>query len=262
MRGDFFKDGWCHFPHDTVLMSWITENLPTARTAVTDPVNADWIRCSGTWFVGVNAIPNDDRGAVNGGSPIAGQAVDFIHQTLGLNTIKWDRAQLSICYPGYPQRSENETDAAYRFRHKFDAAHVDGLHAEGPGRRRHLREYHGFLLGLPMVTASPDAAPFVIWEGSHKIMRAGFKQILKDTPPEDWGNVDMTKDYQAIRREALRQSNRIEISAKPGEAYVIHRHALHGMAPWGESATAGPDGRMIAYFRPELEQAIDWLNTP
>jgi len=48
----------------------------------------------------------------------------------------------------------------------------------------------------------------------------------------------------------------------PGEAYLVHRFALHGVAPWDEDAKAGPDGRMIAYFRPELPDRGLWLNAP
>jgi hypothetical protein len=41
---------------------------------------------------------------------------------------------------------------------------------------------------------------------------------------------------------------------------LIHRLALHGVAPWAEGAEAGPEGRMIAYFRPEFEGlGDDWL---
>jgi hypothetical protein len=34
---------------------------------------------------------------------------------------------------------------------------------------------------------------------------------------------------------------------------------LHGMAPWADGAVADPDGRIIAYFRPELPSVADWL---
>jgi len=42
----------------------------------------------------------------------------------------------------------------------------------------------------------------------------------------------------------------------------VHRLALHGIAPWAEGATAGPDGRMIAYFRPEAGGPAGWLGAP
>jgi hypothetical protein len=52
---------------------------------------------------------------------------------------------------------------------------------------------------------------------------------------------------------------RIELPLQPGEACVLHRHLLHGVAPWGGNAPAGEDGRMIAYFRPEFSTPSDWL---
>ena len=47
-----------------------------------------------------------------------------------------------------------------------------------------------------------------------------------------------------------------------GEALLLHRHILHGVAPWTEGAE-GPDaGRMTAYFRPEFPHIADWLSAP
>jgi len=38
---------------------------------------------------------------------------------------------------------------------------------------------------------------------------------------------------------------------------------LHGVAPWSQNASAGPDGRMIAYFRPEMSGGVPaWLSAP
>jgi hypothetical protein len=42
---------------------------------------------------------------------------------------------------------------------------------------------------------------------------------------------------------------------------VLHRLALHGIAPWGPGAEAPPEGRAVAYFRPQTEGNLDdWLN--
>ena len=113
-------------------------------------------------------MPNDIHGAVGDSGPLQGKAVDFIRDELGLDGFEWDIGQISICYPGYPQPMTGESEAAFRFRRDRDAAHVDGLLPEGPQRRRHLREHHGFILGIPLVAFSEDASPFVVWEGSHK----------------------------------------------------------------------------------------------
>ena len=255
---EFFRTGWKRFPFDAAVAAWVESTLPAARAVVADPANAHWLRCGGTWFVGVNALPNDSQGAVAGGVPLAGAAVDFIHNVLSLGST-FEQAQVSVCYPGYPRRGAEESEAAFRFRLTRDAAHVDGLRAEGADRQRHLREHHGFLLGLPLTASSEGAAPLVVWEGSHEIMRAALREAFGSVPPGQWGEIDVTAAYQAARRRIFETCPRVVVAAKPGEAYLVHRLALHGVAPWAEEAGAPPDGRMIAYFRPETGTARDWL---
>ncbi len=262
LRDDFFKRGWCRFPFDPALADWVDRTLPAARAAVADPANAEWLRCGGTWFAGVNILGNDGKGGVPGGVHLSGLAVDFVRQHLDLPDFEWESAQISICYPGYPQPMDAEPEPAFRYRQKRDAAHVDGLLPEGPDRRRHLREYHGFLLGIPMAETSADASPFVIWEGSHEVIRESFQEAFAHRPPATWGDLDITEAYQATRRRIFDACDRVEVAAAPGEAYLVHRLALHGVAPWGAAARAGPDGRMIAYFRPEIGGPADWLEAP
>ena len=50
------------------------------------------------------------------------------------------------------------------------------------------------------------------------------------------------------------------VTAGRGEAYLVHRLALHGIAPWGAGATAGE--RMVIYFRPESGDPAAWLRAP
>ena len=53
---------------------------------------------------------------------------------------------------------------------------------------------------------------------------------------------------------------RVTVPAQPGEAYLVHRLALHGVAPWEDGAEAPEEGRMIVYFRPEFPAGgRDWL---
>jgi len=262
MGDDFFEKGWCRLPFDPVLDDWVRQSLGAARATVTSPKFAEWHRCEGTWFAGVNALPNDDDGAVADGPPLAGDAVNFIQGTLGLTDFAWDRAQISVCYPGYPKPMGQESEANFAFRRDRDAAHIDGLRREEPDRRRYLLEHHGFILGIPLVEASDDAAPVAVWEGSHHFARRGFEKIFADTDPAKWCELDITDAYHAVRREIFGACKRVTISAKPGEAYLIHRLALHGISPWSETASAGPDGRMIAYFRPEVGTPQDWLSAP
>lgn len=261
-RDQFFSRGWCSFKADPAIHRWVEFALSAARATLNDPAQEQWIRYQKTWFAGVNALPNDTSGRLPGGPPLAGCAIDFIVSELGLPAFEWDQAQVSICYPGYPKPMEGETIAQHNFRKNRDAAHVDGLRGTGQPKRRYLEEGHAFVLGIPMVEASSDASPFVIWEGSHEIMRKAFMSVLGDMPCSDWHKIDLTEIYQQARARCFDQCRRVTIHARPGETYLAHRLGLHGVAPWGETATAGPDGRIICYFRPTLTDMSQWLALP
>ncbi len=252
----FDRLGWCRFPFDSSVAGWVEAALPEALRVSQDPDwVANWLRCGGTWFAGVNALPNDARGAVPGGPKFSGAAAEFVETRFGSQ--HWDRAQISVIYPGYPREMAGESVSAFRFRRDRDAAHVDGLLPEGSERRRHLREAHGFVLGLPLNETSPEASPMVVWEGSHLVMRAAFAEALSGVDATNWGDVDLTDIYQQARRTCFETCRRVTVHAVPGEAYLIHRLALHGVAPWRGGA---PDtARIIAYFRPELRHVADWL---
>lgn len=259
---NFFTQGWRIFEPDPAIESWRKSSLASCRQAVTNPANRQWLRHDGTWFAGVNALENNERGEVNGGPPISGQAVQFVSRQLDIQPIRWDKAQISVCYPGYPKVSDDEPETAFRYRLKRDAAHIDGLLRIGPEKRRFLREYHGFILGIPMVDFSHDASPLVVWNGSHEIARKTFRSVLDVYTPDGWEEIDLTEIYHALRRRIFEQCKRVEIAVKPGQVFVIHRLALHGMAPWGKNASAGSDGRMICYFRPEFADPVKWLQAP
>ena len=258
----FFNRGWCKFDVDPRLMRWVETSLYAARAAREDPQHAKWLRYQETWFAGVNVLANRVDGRVDTGAALEGLAIDFIAQQLGLEGFDWDRAQVSICYPGYPQPMPGESVARARYRRDRDAAHVDGLLREGARQRRHLREHHGFILGIPMLEFDPDASPFVVWEGSQEIMRRAFAEAFADIPPPQWGEQDISEVYHGAREQAFASCERVEIHARPGQAFLAHRLILHGMAPWAEAAQAGPDGRMICYFRPNTFGPFNWLNEP
>lgn len=243
--------GWARFPSDPRLRDWARAASLRADAALADPALAHWHQCEGTWFVGVDALDNDAQGAV-GGVALEGVVLDALAPLPPLH-----RAQLSAIFSGYPRPRDGEGDAAFRYRRDRDGAHVDGLLPEGDARRRHLREPHAWILGLPLTDAPPDAAPLVVWEGSHHVMRAAFARAFDGTDPEGWGEVDVTDAYHAARREVFATCRRVAVHACPGEAYVVHRLALHGVAPW--AAPEGPP-RIIAYFRPELARIVDWLS--
>ena len=235
-------EGWRRIAFDPAILAWVEAVLPIALRLSA----ADERRHGATWRPGVNLLPNDTTGALQGGPalPVALQPCDA--------------AQLSACLPGYPRQDAGESDAAHRFRRDRDAAHLDGLLPEGPLRRRHLREMHRHILGLPLTDHAADAAPFVIWEGSQEIVRAMLRDHLSDDPRR-WGDIDLTDPYQAARREVFATCRRVEIAARPGEGYVAHRLSIHGTAPWGQS---DDPQRLIAYFRPHHPDPLAWRDAP
>ena len=169
------------------------------------------------------------------------------------------RAQVSSVFPGYPQPSPNESDAAFAYRRDRDAAHVDGLLPIGPARRRMVREPHAYILGLPLTDCDAGASALVVWEGSHRIMAAAFAAALGDWDEAARPEIDITEAYHAARRTAFERCARVALHARPGEAVLLHRLALHGISPWVDGARAPAEGRIIAYFRPELPDIGTWM---
>lgn len=262
MVTELFQRGWARCPADATLRPWLERATPLALACAQDArARAEWLQCDGTWFVGVDALPNGPDGAVEGSGPLAGAAYHAARAIYG--DLPLHRAQVSIIYPGYPRPRAGEGAGAFRYRQQRDAAHVDGLLPVGADRRRMPRERHAYILGLPMTACNEAASPLVIWEGSHEIMRAAFASVLADLPEAKWSETDLTEVYHAARREVFDTCPRVTVTAQPGEAYLIHRLALHGVAPWGPGAVAPPEGRAIAYFRPEWPDGTRaWLEAP
>ncbi len=251
--------GWTIFDHDPRTARWAAAARKAALGVVTDPANTDGLRAGGTWFVGVDVLPNAPDGSI-AGVPLAGPAIDHLHAAHALPE-EWHPAQVSVIYPGYPQPGAGETDAAFRFRRDRDGAHLDGLLAIGPARARMLREPHGFVLGLPLTPADRRAAPMVVWNGSHHVIRAAFARAFAERPEAEWPDVDLTDIYQAARRRIFETCERQVLHVPPGGAYLVHRMMLHGVAPWAKKAEAAPEGRMIAYFRPQIPLK-QWIFAP
>lgn len=244
--------GWRRIEGDPSLATWVRAALPLAIEALHN--SEDPRRCGGTWDVGLDLLPNDPDGSVGG--------VAFPWAALGLSPQPLHRAQLSAVYPGYPQPSPEDSEAAYRFRLTRDAAHLDGLLAVGPERRRMVKEPHGWILGIPLNACSADAAPLVAWQGSHGILQAALRAAFGAAPPETWGDIDVTAAYTAARKRIFETCARIVLPARPGEATLMHRMTLHGVAPWGPAALAPSEGRIIAYFRPLMPSVQHWLLGP
>ena len=237
--------GYSVFDADPDVLRWARAAHQVACQLAADPeVRAGNLRHGETWFVGVDALPNAADGSI-AGVPLWGPWQEHIPIVPA-----WHPAQLSIVYPGYPGRDPDESDANHRFRKNRFAAHVDGLLPIGPERRRYLKEPHAFILGLPLNTC--DAAPLMVWPGSHRFIGPFLADALRGDAPEE---TDITEAYQAVRRKVLESISPVPVSATPGQAILLHRHLLHGMGLWQEGASGPPEGRMIAYFRPQTRIA-------
>ncbi|MES2914484.1 MAG: hypothetical protein V4753_05120 [Pseudomonadota bacterium] len=242
--------GWQRIGPHPAIAAWAEAARQAAlHTLVT--TTEKW-RCGGTWFVGVDALPNDPDGAVDGAA--------FPWDALPIPPQPLHRAQLSIIRPGYPQPSPDETPAAFAFRRDRDAAHLDGLLPIGPTRARMVREPHAWILGLPLNDTT--ASPLTVWEGSHSLIRVALLKALEPHPPETWGDIDITEPYQKARRAVFAACRRIELPARPGEATLVHRLTIHGVSAWKPTDSAPREGRMIAYLRPQFASVQDWLTAP
>lgn len=205
------------------------------------------LRHGQTWFVGVDALPNAADGSLDE-VPLTGPWESYVTAPP-----VWHPAQLSIVYPGYPGQDAGESSSSHRYRVQRHAAHVDGLLPIGPARRRFLREPHAFILGLPLTVS--EAAPLMVWPGSHTIMGDAFRDLVGTGDPL---TVDLTAGYQAARRQVFDRIAPVPVTALPGQSVLLHRHLLHGVAPWDDCASGPPEGRMVAYFRPQFS-ADQWL---
>lgn len=262
----FLADGYLRFAADPRLVRWIEAVHPHAARLAADPaLKAAWLRCGGSWFAGVGVVGNGPDGSIDAADvpPLACDALDFARQALGFGGGALDAGQLSIAYRGYPAApADGESEAAFRFRRDRDAAHVDGLERD-VARRRRLGEAHAFILGVPLAETPPGAAPLVVWRGSQAIMRRALADRFDGIAPRDWAGEDVTEAYQTARRLVFERCQRVVIHAQPGEAYLVHRLAVHGVAPWPAALDGPPAGRQILYFRPEGERDFErWLTAP
>lgn len=247
LADEFARKGFVVFDADPRVTRWATRAHAAGCVVASDAaMQGMWLRHGKTWFVGVDALPNGPDGAMDG-APLAGPWQDLVAPP-----DVWHCAQLSVIYPRYPLQDAGESDAAHRFRVRRDAAHVDGLHLEGGPRI--VREPHSFILGLPLNTSK--ACPLVVWAQSHIQMRAALADVVGTGDPR---GADVTEVYKAARAQVFETCARIEVQMQPGQAVLVDRFALHGVAPWKDGDVVPPEGRMVAYFRPEFANPADWL---
>jgi hypothetical protein len=87
----------------------------------------------------------------------------------------------------------------------------------------------------------------VVWEGSHRLIRAAFAEAFAGVPA-DWPGIDVTEIYQQVRREVFATCPRVEVPLAPrtGGAGPSPRDP-RGRA-LGQGGEAAPEGRAIVYF--------------
>jgi hypothetical protein len=244
--------GWAIIGPDPAIAHWAAAALPVAREVILHS-DQPW-RCGGTWFVGVDALPNGPDGSIGD--------VAFPWDALPMPAEPLHAAQLSVIRPGYPRADPGEAVAAVRYRQNRDAAHLDGLLARGLPPRRFISEPHGWILGLPLNETTADASPLVVWEGSHVLMRAALLRALEPYPSDQLADVDITDAYTAARSQVFAICPRRVLPVRPGQATLLHRHCVHGVASWAPGARAPDEGRVIAYLRPQLASVQDWISLP
>lgn len=242
------KEGWAAFPANDASRAWAAAAYRVGLNITRDPAaRTAHLRHGATWFVGVDALPNDAAGALEG-VPLSGPWEGALPCDLPLH-----RGQLSVIYPGYPQRDPGQSAANHRYRRDRRAAHVDGLLPIGTPPRRFPREFHAYVLGIHLNAC--DAAPTVVWPGSHHIIGAGLRDAIGTRDP---ACVDVTEAYHAARRQVFAQCQMRALTGPPGAGFLLHRFTLHGTDIWvGEHS---PEGRMIAFFRPEFSDPLQWIS--
>jgi hypothetical protein len=258
MWKNFNELGWMIFDYDKDIYCWAR----TARKAIGSSFyegHRNDLRCGETWFAGVNFLSNDGRGTYRG-VPLSGTSINHICDRFGQCFEKWDQAQISICYPGYPKPSQDESAAIVNYRKNKFGAHVDGILPVGATRRRFAKEYYAFILGIPLSKFNKHAAPLIVWEKSHFIMQDFLSNYYSSFPKTDKEAVDITEVYQLARKKIFETCKKKAVWAKVGEAYLLNRLTLHGIRPWTSRGRAETCGRIIAYFRPSLLADKLWLS--
>ena len=247
LAAHYAADGFVVFDADPRVARWADAARAAGREVAADPqMQQRWLRHGKTWFVGVDALPNGPDGSIEGVA-LNGPWRDVV------NWDTWHPAQLSIIYEGYPQQDADESDAAHRYRVNRAAAHVDGLHLEAT--RRIIREPHAFIIGLPLTQS--DACPLVVWRGSHSMMHAALSDGYSGGSPIGH---DVTERYKAARARVFEACERVEVQMQPGQAVLLDRFLLHGVAPWKAGDVIPAEGRMVAYFRPVMTEPSLWFD--
>ena len=93
--------GWVRFPADPAVADWASAARAAALPRIDDPQEQrEWLRCEGTWFVGVDTLPNTPDGAVGGSGPLPGAAIATARARYGDTPLH--RGQVSVRRRDHP----------------------------------------------------------------------------------------------------------------------------------------------------------------
>ena len=125
MTQNYEDNGWIKFKYDAKLYDWLKT---VSREVFSEIQNHDnrnnWLRYQGTWFAGVNVLKNNIQGAVVGGRRLDTDSSRWALEKFNVKEIKWDKGQVSVCYPGYPKPAHSESLAAFKYRLKNSASYI------------------------------------------------------------------------------------------------------------------------------------------
>jgi hypothetical protein len=252
---EFEQKGWIKFEYDQRIVRWAkVANSKIIAKQKNKEIFENGLTCQGTWFVGVDALDNNPDGTLDE-VPLQGPFENLMKRSTvhGLHP-----AQVSIIFEGYPKPRDQESESSFNFRHKRDAAHIDGLIADFPGGPRKLKEPHAYVLGIPLNQVPKGASPVVVWEGSHHLISEAFERFFLNRTPHEWRDIDIREVYFETRKSIFKKCIRRILHANVGESYMVHRLCLHGISPWNSKIKNFYAGRRIAYFRPELKDIANW----
>ena len=111
----FGEKGYREFGYDEQVAKWAEFAKKKGNRILADPAQLQkWLQCEGTWFVGVDVLPNDSRGDfINTQFPNVFKS--FMSK---INLKPYHKAQLSVIFPGYPKPRIGDSEAAFEYRRK------------------------------------------------------------------------------------------------------------------------------------------------
>ncbi len=203
-RKEFAAEGFHGLPCRGGGAERIGRDTPWMRQGLRspNPVNRHGAALRRHLVRGCRRTPQRRDGAVPGGPPFLARPMEFIKNDLRFAP-PLHRAQVSVCYPGYPRTSPDETPAAFGFRLNRDASPCRRASGGRPGSPPLPERAAAYIWGFR--SRKPVRMPrrWSLWQGSHRHMGKVFTEALANKAQAEWPGIDLTEAYQAARREVF-----------------------------------------------------------